>query len=443
MRSASTKGLLFATIVLCSVLGPVLHAQSPPGTAQQAALTIDLKDALERARLNSPQLRSATIDVNLAAEDRVQARAGLLPSLNFFNDYIYTQGNGTPSGMFVANDGVHVYSSQAAVHQELFSPERLADYRRTVAAQALAVARRDIAERGLVATVVQNYYSLASAQRKLANSQQALAEARSFVDITTKLESGGEVAHSDVLKAQIVLQERVRELQDTQLAIEKARVELAVLLFADLRLDFTVVDDLGASVSLPSYGEIETQATQKSPDLRAAQEGIRQEEFNIKIAKTAYLPTLSFDYFFGINANRFAVHDEEGNRQLGSVAQATLNIPVWNWGATGSKVRAAELRLQQAQLNLELTRRQLIANLHTLYAEAQAAQGQLDSLRRTVTDATESLRLTNLRYQAGEVSVLEVVDAQSTLAQMRTTFEDGLLRYRQALASLQTLMGAI
>ncbi len=443
MHSASTKGLHIATIVLCSVLGPVLHAQSPPGTAQQAGLTIDLKDALERARLNSPQLRSATIDVNLAAEDRVQARAGLLPSLNFFNDYIYTQGNGTPSGMFVANDGVHVYSSQAAVHQELFSPERLADYRRTVAAQALAVARRDIAERGLVATVVQSYYSLASAQRKLASSQQALAEARSFVDITTKLETGGEVAHSDVLKAQIVLQERVRELQDTQLAIEKARVELAVLLFPDLRLDFTIIDDLGASASLPSYGEIETQATQKSPDLRAAQENIRQQEFNIKIARTAYLPTLSFDYFFGINANRFAVHDEEGNRQLGSVAQATLNIPVWNWGATGSKVRAAELRLQQAQLDLELTRRQLIANLRLLYAEAQAAQAQLDSLRRTVTDATESLRLTNLRYQAGEVSVLEVVDAQSTLAQMRTAFEDGLLRYRQALASLQTLMGAI
>ena len=51
---------------------------------------------------------------------------------------------------------------------------------------------------------------------------------------------------------------------------------------------------------------------------------------------------------------------------------------------------------------------------------------QLDSLRRSLEGATESLRLTNLRYEAGEVSVLEVVDAQATLAQARNAYDDGL-----------------
>ena len=44
----------------------------------------------------------------------------------------------------------------------------------------------------------------------------------------------------------------------------------------------------------------------KSPELRAAEESVRQEEFHIKIARAAYLPTLSFDYFFGINSRQFA-----------------------------------------------------------------------------------------------------------------------------------------
>lgn len=57
--------------------------------------------------------------------------------------------------------------------------------------------------------------------------------------------------------------------------------------------------------------------------------------------------------------------------------------------------------------------------------------------------ATESLRLTNLRYEAGDVTVLEVVDAQSTLAQARNAFDDGLSRYRLALAGIQTLTGTI
>ncbi len=422
---------------------PPVGAQSQPGAAPQGAITIDLRNALQRARDNSPPLRSAALEMSLAREDRTQAKAALLPSLNYFNQYVYTQGNGTESGVFVANDGVHVYSSQAAVHQELFAPERLADYRRTVAAQALVSAKRDIVERGLVATVVESYYGVSAAQRKLANARQTLEEARRFLEITQKLEQGGEVARADVLKAHLVLQQRQRDEQEAQLAVDRARIALAVLLFPDYRLDFDVVDDLDSVGLLPAYNDFEASALAKSPELRAAQENVRQEEFNKSIARAGYLPTLSFDYFFGINARQFAVHDPEGFNRLGSVAQATLDIPVWNWGATRSKVRQADIRHQQAQLDLELIRRQLISNLHALYLEAQSALAQIDSLKRSVSDAAESLRLTQLRYQAGEVAVLEVVDAQSTLAQARNAFDEGLSRYRQALAAIQTLTGAI
>jgi outer membrane protein TolC len=48
-----------------------------------------------------------------------------------------------------------------------------------------------------------------------------------------------------------------------------------------------------------------------------------------------------------------------------------------------------------------------------------------------------------LRYQAGEATVLEVVDAQTTLLQARNAFDDGLVRYRMALAALQTLTGTL
>jgi outer membrane protein TolC len=46
-----------------------------------------------------------------------------------------------------------------------------------------------------------------------------------------------------------------------------------------------------------------------------------------------------------------------------------------------------------------------------------------------------------MRYQAGEATVLEVVDAQNTLTQSRNAYADGQWRYRQAIANLQTLTG--
>jgi len=73
--------------------------------------------------------------------------------------------------------------------------------------------------------------------------------------------------------------------------------------------------------------------------------------------------------------------------------------------------------------------------------EAKAANAQVDSLRHSAELAAESLRPTMLRYQAGEVTVLEVVDAQSTLLQARNAYDDGLVRYRVGLAALQTLTG--
>jgi outer membrane protein len=118
-----------------------------------------------------------------------------------------------------------------------------------------------------------------------------------------------------------------------------------------------------------------------------------------------------------------------------------VNIPLWTWGAAQSKVRQAQLRQQQAKVELSLAQRQLLANLNSFYREAQLAQSQLDSLRNSLALSAESLRLTNLRYQSAEATALEVVDAQSTLAAARNALDDGLSHYRIAIANLQTLTG--
>ena len=152
---------------------------------------------------------------------------------------------------------------------------------------------------------------------------------------------------------------------------------------------------------------------------------------------------IGVDYFYGINANDFATYDPEGHRLLGSVAQVSLNVPLWNWGAAQSKLKQAQLRVQVAKNDLTVAQRQLQANLSTFHREAEVALAQIASLRESLDLATESLRLTLLRYQAGEVSVLEVVDAQTTLIQARNAYDDGLVRYRVALAALQTLTGTL
>lgn len=421
---------------------------TPPAKDPQQAnsttappLRLTLQDALARAKKNNVQFQAALTDSGIARQDRYQAGAALLPSVIYNNEAIYTKSN--QNGIaFIANNAPHEYVSQANVHESI-DLASISNFRRASAAAALARARAEIASRGLVVTVVQGYYSLAAAQQKLQAAQKASEEGDRFFKLTQDLEQGGEVAHSDVIKAELQMNDRRRQLQEAQLGFLNARLDLAVLIFPDFNENYEVADDLHSAVPLPTLGEVQQQAARENPDVRAALEAARAAGAEVAGARAGYLPSLSLDYWYGIDAERFAVNGPNGVSNLGTAAAATLNIPIWNWGATQSRIKQADLRRAQAQRELSLAQRKLLAEIKSLYAEAETALNELAGLNRSAELALDALRLTTLRYRGGEATILEVVDAQNTSVQANTAYQDGAVRYRVALANLQTLTGVL
>src|SRR5690348_12690854 len=286
-NSAFEKPLGLLVVMLAAAAG-FLRAQGPADShSPESGTTITLQDAISRAEKYGNQIQAADIAARLAHEDKTQARAATLPALSALNQFIYTEGNGTPSGVFVANDGVHVYNEQAVVHEELLSLVRRGEIRMASAAEAVARARRDVAARGLKATVIQNFFAIAAAERKFRNAQRSLAEAQQFLDVTQKQEQAGEAAHADVIKAQLQVQQRQRDIQDAQLAVQKAKIGLAVLIFPSLQLNYSIVDDLAVLGVLPPQDEAAAQATAGSPDLHAARESLTQARLGVSVARYA------------------------------------------------------------------------------------------------------------------------------------------------------------
>lgn len=415
---------------------------APSDSAGTPAVKLTLQDALARARKNSVAFQSALTDSAIARQDRFQAAGALLPSMNYDNQALYTQLNENHNVIFIANNAAHEYVSQANIHESI-DLAGVSGFRRAAALAAAAKAKAEIASRGLVVTVVQDYYSVAAAQQKVLSAQKAADEGDRFLKLTQDLEHGGEVAHSDVIKAELQATERRRALQEAQLGLLNARLDLAVLIFPDFNDNFEVTEDLHAPASLPTLGEVQQQAAHDNPDVRAALESARAAGFDVTGARAGYLPSLSVDYWYGIDAPQFAVNGPGGISNLGSSAAATINIPVWNWGTTQSRIKQAELRRAQAQRELSLAQRRLLAEIKSLYSEAETAMNELGGLARSAQLAEESLRLTTLRYKGGEATVLEVVDAQTTYAQSSAAYQDGAVRYRVALANLQTLTGVL
>jgi outer membrane protein TolC len=432
---------------------PTAGQNSAPTAPPSAPIHVSLQDAIERARVISPALRQVVVNEKIAIETPTQNRAANLPTVSGNSQYLYTEGNGTPSARYIANNGVHEYIAQVDVHQAL-SVANVATYRRSLMAAALAKDQTEIARRGLVVAVVQAYSAVIAAQQKYQTLQQALQTAQDFLRTTQELEHGGEVAHADVVKAQIQSDDsRVAE-QDGQLALNSARVALALMVFPDVNQSYELVDDPSLILSLPSFQDAEAAARLHNPELDAAYRSVRMANEAMIAARAEYLPSMTLDYFYGIDANHFAM-TTPSNRRLdpeldgrpiqnpGYSALASLTVPIWNWGSTRSKVKSAKAMKELAIEDREYARRKLIANLQQLYAEAQTARSEMEIRRTATSNADESQKLTLLQYKAGNATALEVVTSQDTLTLEQNALADAEARYATSLANLATLTGRL
>ncbi len=423
-----------------------------PATATTPKITLD--DAIARAQTNEPSYAAALAESKASGLDRLNARAGLLPSVVFHNQALYTQPNGLltqvgtgplaqtqASPLFIANNAIHEYTSQAAV-SETFGLAGLAAVQRADATAALAAAQFEVARRGLVAAVTGLFYGLAAADNKLAVAGRAENEAAEFTKLTTEREQAREAAHADVVKAQLQEQQRQRDLSDAKLAADKARLELAVLLFPDPHAAYTVEAEGNVPV-LASREDVQQAAAKNNPELRSALAALNVSNADVVAARAAYLPDLGLNFNYGIDAPQFAVNGPDKVKNLGYSAMVTVDVPVWDWLTTERKVKQSEIRRDAAKVALTATQKALVARLDEAYDEAAASRDQLASLDQSVATADESLRLTKMRYTGGEATVLEVVDAQTAFVTAENAREDGRVRYEMALAALQQLTGTM
>jgi outer membrane protein TolC len=444
-----------AVSVILSAMPGVLAqtiASPAPAAGESAPLVITLQKAIARAEVNDPGYAASVADRGTAHLDRGIARSSVLPVVTYHTQYLYTQPNGLKNQAgqgfsaqaaprFIANNAIREYASQALVTETL-SAAGFTGLKHADAAAAKASADQEVARRNLIVTVTTAYYTLVAEEARTRVAQRAENEAQSFVDLTKKLENGREVAHADVVKADLGLQQRQRDLADAQLAAAKARLELGMLILPDPRAPYQLADN-DVPPPLPSREESEAAASKNNPELKSALEALRMSRDDVASARAAYLPELSLNYTYGIDAPQFAVNGPIGVHNLGYSAFATLDIPVWDWLATHDRVKQSELKRKVAQTQLTFAQKKLIADLDEYYNEAKVASDDLTSLNLSAKTAGDSLRLTKLRYGAGEATALEVVDGENALTQAETASADGAVRYRVALANLQTLTGAL
>ncbi len=401
-------------------------------SAQTAPLTLD--ECIRLAQ-NAPSSVSVARQQTIIARYGITAaRAGLYPLLTLQNGFGYN----TPGGegfKFVALNAVHEYVNLGAADLNIDTSGRVrAEIARAKADQRLAQASVDISQRDIRRLVTTAYYRLVLARRLVQVSRDALAESQRFQELTQKLFAGGEAAQADVIKASSDTAFQQLSLGNAELEAQLANNELASFWTTDVSTLLNIVEPLDQLTPVPVNAEAGRPflARPEFAALTAARDGFLADA---RRAKADLLPQMHLTYQYGIDSNRLNYKD------AGQAIIASLVIPVFDWSRTRSLMGQSRIQADQVEINRAVAERAVSREYQDALARVNQFYAQLKLTDEQVRLSNENLRLSRVRYQGGEGLALDVVAAQTQLAQARANQYTSKANYANARADLEVAAG--
>ncbi|MDB6053539.1 MAG: Outer rane efflux protein [Verrucomicrobiales bacterium] len=166
-------------------------------------------------------------------------------------------------------------------------------------------------------------------------------------------------------------------------------------------------------------------------------EKLRDE--NVKSAKAGYKP--SVQVFGGYGSHNSTFTDDFFHDVSGWFGGAQLTWDIFDGFATKGRVQEARALRDRAQLDLEDTQRRIDLEVRTAFSNFQEAREVLESQKKVQEQAEEAVRLAGARSDAGSGTQLDLLNAQTSLTEARTTQILALHDYRVARARLDRAMG--
>jgi outer membrane protein TolC len=460
-RAKARAGLrLLSLLTGLLSLGAPLHAQGPAptpsasannqpvvnATPQTAIAALTLDEALRLATTQASSFTEAQLNERIAEEDIKQAQAAFLPKVSAPLSYIYTSpALGLKAGeprapSFITSDGISAYQTFVNVSGDFDIAGKLrATLAKNRALLAAAHAGTEVARRALAQAVIEAYYGEALAIAQVRGAEQNLRAAEEFEHITSLLVTGGEVAPVDLTRAQLQTTERRDELERARANEAVSGGELRVLIGFDFTPPLLTTDLLLGVPADLQFQEFKPEDVSRRPEFAQLDATLRAAKEEIRIARADRLPSLSYSINGGFDTDSFK--PPRLKEHTGVSAAISVNIPIFDWGATRSRERQARLRAQVVENERALAVRGLTQQYYAALAQANTAAARVRLAGTAIALAQTNLDASIARYRAGEAQIIEVTDAQTTLVAQRLALYQAIFDYQTALGRLRQATG--
>jgi len=308
-----------------------------------------------------------------------------------------------------------------------------------------SVADVHAAQTAVAAEVARNYLELRGLQQRFEVARESLVNQRDTLRLTTARLDAGRGTRLDVVRAQSQYDSTEATLPALQAAIDRVAYRLATLtaqpprvvaaqLEAPELLPLLPVTDLSA---LP-LGTPE-QLLRRRPDLVAAERQLAAATANIGVATADLFPRVSLVGLIGFASNRVT---DLGTRDSPQYSLgAGLTWPLLDFGRVRSRIAASEARAQQSLAGYEQTVAIALEETEGALAQFTRNAQQAERLASAARNAEEATRLSRLRFDAGSVDLLVVLDAQRQSLAARDALVQSQVGQATALVAIYRALG--
>lgn len=399
-----------------------------PAAAQAGPRQVSLADVGAAVVQNNLQLRAAALDVAIAQAQLAQAQGSAMPQAGLSASYTRNQQSPFPVDP-------NVYAAGVSVAYPLYTGGRVEA--QVALAQANlrgAQATFNRTRQQLVHSAEQLYLQGLLAGENVAAAQRAMSAANESLRVARARFSTGAAAQFDVLQAEVAVANAEQTLVQAQTGVADTVAALNAALNLPLDTPLQLTDTLTPRPVEGALPAAIAAALRDRPDLVAVQSQIAVAQAGIDLAGSGGRPAvyLSAGYEFS-NLNGQAPYVFGG-----WLATLSVTLSVFDGGITQSKVREAQLQLEQLKVREAQLRQQVELDVRTAWLALQQATGRLAAATKAAEQGRESARLAAARYTSGVGTSLELLSAQAALAQGELSLASA--RFDQNVARIQLIL---
>jgi outer membrane protein len=410
----------------------------PPGAPPR---TITPAEAVDVALRNNPATRQAWYRARAAAAAAGSKRSAWYPSLEA-DGFFTRQKNAAFSGQTIYYQTT--YGPSAILNWLLLDfGGRAADVAEADLLLAQANAAHDAILNDVILQVLQAYYGYEGAKSLLSAQEASLKQAEENLRAADERHRAGVATIADVLQARTTASQQRLAYDSVKGQIAVIRGALATSLGVPANTPVEageLPEDLNLDRLTRSVDELIAMAEEQRPDLAAARSAALAAERHVASVRSGFWPTLggaaggSRTWFGGSSATNVA--------DLWSVG-LLLRIPVFTGFQTQYNVRKAEAEREAARAAALGVEQQMVQQVWASYYSVQTAAQKIRTARDLLASARQSAEVTRGRYTAGVGSILDLLTAESALAQARAQEVAARAEYLFSLAQLAHDVGSI